>query len=215
MSDIHTIVAESRDKGAKGAARAVRRLGRVPAVIYGNKQEPELISVDSRDIMRALHRGAFTSKLVDIEIGGKKNRVLPRDVQLDPVKDRPVHVDFLRIVAASQIRLMVPVIFTDDLKSPGLKKGGVLNVVRHEIEFHCRADSIPERIVISLDGREIGDSIHISSVKLPDGIRPVINTRDFTIATVAPPTKAEVETKTATAIESPAAGAAPAVGGQA
>lgn len=212
MADIHTFVAQTRDKGAKGAARAVRRSGRVPAVIYGNKQDPELISLDGRDILRALHRGAFTSKLVDIDVGGKKTRVLPRDVQLDPVKDRPVHVDFLRIVGASRIRLMVPVVFTDDLKSPGLKKGGVLNVVRHEIEFQCRADSIPEKIIISLDGREIGDSIHISAVNLPDGITPVISNRDFTIATIAPPTTQEVDVKPTAAEGAAATAASPASG---
>lgn len=200
MSEIHTIAAEARERAGKGTARAVRRTGRVPAVIYGGKEAPEIISIDRRDVMRELHRGGFTSKLFEIALGERRLRVLPRDVQLDPVSDQAIHVDFMRVGADARIRVMVPVVFTAELESPGLKRGGVLNVVRHEIEFYCRADAIPDRITISLAGREIGDSIHISHVALPDGVAPVITDRDFTVATVAPPTvvrEAEAEAKPA------------------
>lgn len=217
MSESNIIAAEARDRAGKGTARAVRREGQVPAVIYGNKEEPTLISVKQRDLLKELHAGNFTSKLYDIELGGKKIRVLPRDVQLDPVTDRPIHADFLRIVGSSRLRLMIPVHFIDHGASAGLKKGGVLNVVRHEIEFFCRADSIPEEITVSLANTEIGDSIHISSVKLPDGVKPVIANRDFTVATIAPPTTdAEPAAATAAAEAAPAAAAkAPAAGGAA
>jgi large subunit ribosomal protein L25 len=198
MSETNTIVAEARDRAGKGTARAVRRTGRIPGVVYGNKEPPELISLDTKSVVRELHRGSFTSKLFDLEIGGKKLRVLPRDVQLDPVTDRPVHVDFLRIAADSRIRVMVPTVFIDETQSPGIKRGGVLNIVRHEIEFYCRADSIPANITISLAGMDIGHSVHISHVTLPEGVRPVIADRDFTVATVAAPTiVAEVEVKPA------------------
>ena len=157
-------------------------------MIYGDKQEPALISIDERDVLRELHRGGFTSKLFDIDVGGSMTRVLPRDVQLHPVTDRPIHVDFMRVGQDAKIRVMVPVVFVNDLASPGLKKGGVLNVVRHEVEFYCGAGAIPDHITIDLTGREIGDSIHISSIALPEGVSPVISDRDFTVATVAPPT---------------------------
>lgn len=208
MSDIQTIVAEPRERGGKGTARQYRRSGRVPAVIYGNKEEPVLITLAEREVLKEMHRGAFTSRIMDVDVSGKKTRVLPRDVQLDPVSDRPVHVDFLRIVGSSRLRLMIPVVFVDDIASPGLKRGGVLNVVRHEIEFHCRADSIPEKITVSLAGTEIGHSIHISAVQLPPGIKPVIANRDFTIATIAPPTKADETLPAAAAATAEAAPAA-------
>jgi large subunit ribosomal protein L25 len=208
MSEVNTIVAEARDRAGKGTARAVRRTGRVPGVVYGNKEAPALISMESKLLVRELHRGSFTSKLFDLEIDGKKIRVLPRDVQVDPVYDRPIHVDFLRIAADSRIRVMVPTVFTDEGLSPGIKRGGVLNIVRHEIEFYCRADSIPENITISLTGTDIGHSLHISHIKLPDGVRPVITDRDFTVATVAAPTVvAEVEVKPAEAAVEGAAAA--------
>ncbi|HUN52981.1 MAG TPA: 50S ribosomal protein L25/general stress protein Ctc [Candidatus Sulfotelmatobacter sp.] len=209
MSEVNSIVAEARDRAGKGTARAVRRTGRVPGVVYGNKEAPALISVESKLLVRELNRGSFTSKLLDLDIAGTKVRVLPRDVQLHPVTDRPVHVDFLRIAANSRIRVMVPTAFIDEGLSPGIKRGGVLNIVRHEIEFYCRADSIPENITISLAGTDIGHSIHISHIKLPDGVRPVITDRDFTVATVAAPTVvAEVETKPAEAAAEGATAAA-------
>ncbi len=204
MSEIQTIAAEARGRAGKGTARAVRRTGRVPAVIYGGKEAPELISVDQLEVLRELHRGGFTSKLFEVAVGERRTRVLPRDVQLDPVTDRPIHVDFMRVSTDARIRVLVPVVFTGELESPGLKRGGVLNVVRHEIECYCRADAIPDRITISLAGREIGDSIHISHIALPDGASPVIADRDFTVATVAPPTVSR-ETEVKPAAEAAAA----------
>ncbi|WP_298727082.1 50S ribosomal protein L25/general stress protein Ctc [uncultured Ferrovibrio sp.] len=206
MRDVTTIAAEARARAGKGTARATRLKGRVPGVIYGEKQTPELISVDSRDLLKELQKGSFFSRLFTIEFNGKSERVLARDVQLDPVSDRPIHVDFQRVGKGSRIRVFIPVQFLDQDQSPGLKKGGVLNIVRHEVEFFCQPDNIPEAISISLAGMEIGHSIHISAFALPDGIKPVIQDRDFTVATIAAPLK-EDEVKPA-AEAAPAAGAA-------
>ncbi len=188
MSDTIALPAEPRERVGKGAARAVRRAGRVPAVIYGDRKDPLTISLDPRDVDRELHRPGFFATLFDVEIGGKKHRVLPRDVQLDPVSDRTVHVDFLRVAQDTEVTVNVPVNFMNDEESPGLKRGGVLNIVRHEIEFSCRADAIPQQIEIDLTGLDIGDSVHISQIDLPDGVNPTITDRDFTIASIAAPT---------------------------
>ncbi|MDJ0970645.1 MAG: 50S ribosomal protein L25/general stress protein Ctc [Kiloniellales bacterium] len=203
MSDTIALPAEPRERVGKGAARAVRRAGRVPAVIYGDRKDPLTISLDPRDVDRELHRPGFFATLFDVEIGGKKHRVLPRDVQLDPVSDRTVHVDFLRVAQDTEVTVNVPVNFTNDEESPGLKRGGVLNIVRHEIEFSCRADAIPQQIEIDLTGLDIGDSVHISMIQLPDGVIPTITDRDFTIATVAAPSavKAEAAEEQAAAAE--------------
>lgn len=212
MAQLATIAASKRANAGKGASRAIRRTGQVPAVIYGDKQNPENIMVESKALLKELHKGAFLSRLFDLEIDGKKERVLPRDVQFDPVFDRPTHVDFMRVSGAARIRLMIPVTFRDQTQSPGIKRGGVLNVVRHEIEFYCRADAIPERITISVAGLDIGDSIHISMVTLPENVKPVIIDRDFTIATIAAPSLlAEVEEVKPVAAEG-AEGAVPAEG---
>lgn len=210
MRDVTTIAAEARARAGKGTARATRLNGRVPGVIYGEKQTPELISVESRELLKELNKGNFFSRLLNIEFGGKSERVLARDVQLDPVSDRPIHVDFQRVGKGSKIRIFIPVQFLEQDQSPGLKKGGVLNIVRHEVEFFCQPDNIPESISISLAGMEIGHSIHISAFALPDGIKPVIQDRDFTVATIAAPIK-EDEVKPAAeaaAAAAPAAGAA-------
>ncbi|MDJ0934508.1 MAG: 50S ribosomal protein L25/general stress protein Ctc [Kiloniellales bacterium] len=203
MSDTIALPAEPRERVGKGAARAVRRAGRVPAVIYGDRKDPLTISLDPRDVDRELHRPGFFATLFDVEVGGKKHRVLPRDVQLDPVSDRTVHVDFLRVAQDTEVTVNVPVNFTNDEESPGLKRGGVLNIVRHEIEFSCRADAIPQQIEIDLTGLDIGDSVHISMIQLPDGVIPTITDRDFTIATVAAPSavKAEAAEEQAAAAE--------------
>ena len=193
MSDTIALPAEPRERVGKGAARAVRRAGRVPAVIYGDRKDPLTISLDPRDVDRELHRPGFFATLYDVEVGGKKHRVLPRDVQLDPVSDRTVHVDFLRVAQDTEVTVNVPVNFVNEEESPGLKRGGVLNIVRHEIEFTCRADAIPQQIELDLTGLEIGDSVHISMVKLPDGVTPTITDRDFTIATVAAPSAVKAE----------------------
>ena len=187
MAELKTLSADVRDRGGKGAARTLRREGRVPAVIYGDKKSPEMISVLSRDVTKLYNTGTFMSHLLDIEVGNKKTRVIPRDVQLDPVRDFVIHVDFLRIGAHATLDVDVPVHFLNEEASPGLKAGGVLNIVRHEIELSCPAESIPEAIEIDLTGFEMGDSIHISHVKLPAGVKPTITDRDFTIATIAAP----------------------------
>lgn len=210
MRDINTIAAEARSRAGKGTARATRLKGRVPGVIYGEKQTPELISVESRELLKEMHKGSFFSRLFTIDIGGKTERVLARDVQLDPVSDRPIHVDFQRIGKDSKVRIFIPVHFLDQDQSPGIKKGGVLNIVRHEVEFFCQPDNIPEALSISLAGMEIGHSIHISAFELPQGIKPVIQDRDFTVATIAAPTKEDeaAPKAEAAAAAAPAAGAA-------
>lgn len=212
MRDVTTIAAEARSRAGKGTARATRLNGRVPGVIYGEKQTPELISIESRDLLKEMHKGSFFSRLFSVNIGGKTERVLARDVQLDPVTDRPIHVDFQRVGKDSKIRLFIPVHFLDQEKSPGLKKGGVLNIVRHEVEFFVQPDNIPESISISLDGMDIGHSIHISAFTLPAGLKAVIN-RDFTVATIAAPTKEDETAPKAEAAAAPAA--APAAGAKA
>ena len=188
MDDITAISAEPREMAGRGAARALRRSGRVPAVIYGDDKDTLLVSVDSRDLHREIGRGGFGNRLYDVAVNGGTHRVLPREIQVDPVTDVPLHVDFLRLGARARVRLMVPVAFADEEESPGLKRGGVLNVVRHEIEFFCRADAIPQVIGLSLSGLDIGDSIHINDVTLPEGVSPTIADRNFTIATIAAPT---------------------------
>jgi large subunit ribosomal protein L25 len=187
MSTIATLSARARDRAGKGSARAARREGLVPAVIYGDKKDPFTIVVTLRDLEKLLKPGFF-SHLIDIEVAGEKHRVLPRDLQQHPVSDRALHVDFLRVSATSELMVEVPVEFINDEASPGLRRGGVLNVVRHDVEVYCLADNIPEKITIDLTGLQIGDSVHISAVKLPDGVRPTIEDRDFTIATIAAPT---------------------------
>lgn len=187
MSDQLTLSAEARERAGKGASRAIRRQGRVPAVIYGDKKEPQAIHLEERQLVKLLNTGHFMNSLVDVELDGGKVRTLPKDVQFHPVTDRPLHVDFLRIGRGATVTVDVPVRFVNEEQAPGLKRGGVLNVVRHELELNCPADAIPEEIVIALDGLEIGDSVHISSVDLPKGVTSAIEDRDFTIATLVAP----------------------------
>lgn len=186
MSTISTLSARTRDRVGKGSARAARREGLVPAVIYGDSKDPLPITVTRRDLGKLLKPGFF-SHLIDIEVDGAKHRVLPRDMQQHPVTDWAWHVDFLRVSATSEIAVEVPVEFVNDDDCPGLRRGGVLNVVRHEIEVYCLAENIPEKILVDLSGLQIGDSLHISAVSLPQGVRPTID-RDFTVATIAAPT---------------------------
>ncbi len=192
MSDLTVIAGERRDRAGKGAARAIRRSGRVPAVIYGGGAAPESITLGSRELTMLLNQGGFLSTLFSMEVDGQGTRAIPRDVQFHPVTDRPMHVDFLRLPEGATISVMVQVNFVDEEESEGLTRGGVLNIVRHEIELDCPADEIPESIEISLAGTDIGDSIHISAVTLPKGTSSVISDRDFTIVTIAAP-KIEVE----------------------
>lgn len=187
MSDMLTLSAETRDRAGKGASRAMRREGRVPAVIYGNKQEPLAIHVEEKALMKMLNTGHFMNSVVMVDAGGPI-RTLPKDVQFHPVSDRPLHVDFLRISEHAKITVAVPVTFVDQEESRGIRRGGVLNIVRHEVELVCDASEIPDEITISLKGVEVGDSIHISQVTLPEGVEPAVTDRDFTIATMAAPT---------------------------
>jgi large subunit ribosomal protein L25 len=187
MSDQLTLSAEAREGVGKGASRALRNSGRVPAVIYGNKEDPAAIHVEEKMLMKALHTGHFMNSVVMIEIGGKQVRTLPKDVAFHPVTERPLHADFLRIGEHSSVHVEVPVHFTDEATSPGMKRGAVLNVVRHELELVCDAAMIPDEIEISLHGLDIGDSIHISHVALPAGSKSAITDRDFTIATLVAP----------------------------
>lgn len=189
MSEQLTLAAEMREQVGKGASRSLRREGRVPAVIYGDKKDPVAIHLEEKALMRALMTGHFMNSTVMIDVAGKSALTLPKDVAFDPVSDRPVHVDFLRIGAHSTVTVAVPVVFTNEDDSPGMTKGnGVLNIVQHEMELVCDASSIPDQIEVSLAGREIGDIIHISDITLPKGVKPAIADRDFTIASIVPPT---------------------------
>lgn len=187
MSEQLTLSAETRERAGKGVSRAIRREGRVPAVIYGERQEPVAIHVEEKALVKALSNGHFMNTVVMIDVGGKQTRTLPKDVQFHPVTDRPLHVDFLRIGEHSTVHVEVPVRFVNEEESPGLSKGGVLNVVRHELELVCDAGSIPDEVTVDLTGYEVGDSIHISAVTLPQGASSAIDDRDFTIATIVAP----------------------------
>ena len=186
MAQANVIKASARAVGGKGTARAVRRTGNVPAVVYGGDDKAaDTIQIDANDLFNLIKKGRFLSTVFDIDVGGKTLKAIPRDVQLDPVKDVPLHVDFQRIGSDNRVRVGVPVRFINDALSPGLKRGGVLNVVRHDIEVWCPANAIPQFFEVDLTGLAIGRSVHISSVALPDGVKPTIADRDFTIATIA------------------------------
>ena len=187
MSEQLTLPAETRDRAGKGASRALRRDGRVPAVVYGDKKEPLSVHVEEKLLTKMLSTGHFMNSVVMVEVGGKPNRTLPKAVDFHPVTSRPIHVDFLRIGEHSKVNVNIPVRFDNEEASPGLKRGGVLNVVQHEIELICDAAEIPDELHIDLTGLEVGDSIHISSVNLPDGSVSAITDRDFTIATIVAP----------------------------
>ena len=187
MSDQLTIAAEPRERAGKGASRALRREGRVPAVIYGDKKEAVAIHVEARALNKLLGTGHFMNSLVQVEVNGEKTRTLPKDVAFDPVTDRPLHVDFFRLAKGAKVQVNIPVVFINEEDSPGLKRGGVMNVVRHELDLMCDADHIPDQIEIDVTGLEIGDSIHISNITLPAGSESAITDRDFTIAGVTAP----------------------------
>jgi large subunit ribosomal protein L25 len=196
MSDTMTLSASKRDRAGKGSARAARRAGLIPAVIYGDRKDPLSITLDANAFNKLISTPGIFSQLLNITVDGEKSNVLARDIQFHPVTDVPLHVDFLRISKGATIAVSVPVVFLNEEKSPGLKAGGVLNVVRYEVEVNCPATSIPENLVVDLEGTVVGDSIHISAVSLPEGVEPTITDRDFTIATIAAPTVAPVETET-------------------
>ena len=213
MANRVSIEAEARPRAGKGAARATRRDGRVPAVIYGAHEAATLISLDPRAVLRELHRGGWQSRLYEINVDGVSTRALIRDVQHHPVSDAPLHVDFQRLASGETIRVEVPVHFENDLASPGIKRGAVLNVVRHTVEVSADPDHIPEQFVADLTGLDFNDTIRWSNLIGTEGMRPVITDRDFVIATVAPPAKiADVvaEPGAASAAPTAAAKAAPA-----
>ena len=187
MSEQLTLPAETRDRAGKGASRELRNSGRVPAVVYGANQEPLSIHVEEKLLAKMLSTGHFMNSVVMIDAGGKTTRTLPKDVQFHPVTSRPVHVDFLRIGEHSKVTVAVPVRFSDEEESPGIKRGAVLNIVKHDVELSVDAAEIPDDIEISLKGLDVGDSIHISNVTLPKGATPTITDRDFTIATIVAP----------------------------
>jgi large subunit ribosomal protein L25 len=217
MSTSNKLAATARERAGKGAARATRRDGRVPGVIYGDKAAPTLISLDPRDVMREASKAGFFTRLYDIEVGGKTHRVLPRDVQFHPVNDKPEHIDFQRVGASTRVRVEVPIKLENLDKSPGVKRGGGVNLVRHEIEEWSNPATIPSRIVIDMAGLDIGDSVHINAIALPEGVKPTI-ARNFTVVALRAPsvTKAEEEKPAeAAAAAAPAAGDAKAAPGAA
>lgn len=205
MSEIQPLTAEPREEVGKGSARAIRRNGRVPAVIYGEKRAPTLITVGRNELVKLIKRGNFMTHLFEIEIAGTKEQVLPRDLQVDVVSDEPIHVDFLRLGRGAKVLVEVPVQFEDEEECPGLKGGGVLNVVRHEIECECPAIAIPEHFTFSLKGLELGDSVHISQTHIPKDVILTIGDRDFTVATIAAPSRVKtIEQEEAEAAEAAA-----------
>ncbi|MCG6114522.1 MAG: 50S ribosomal protein L25/general stress protein Ctc [Mesorhizobium sp.] len=183
----YELKAEARDRVGKGAARDIRRSGKVPAVIYGDNKPPLAITLPYKEVHLRIHAGGFLTTIATIDVDGEKHQVLPKDFQLDPVRDFTMHVDFLRVGKNTIVTVEIPVHFLNEESSPGIKRGGVLNIVRHAVECTCPANDIPEAFEIDLTGLEIGDSIHISSVTLPKGVSPTITDRDFTIATIAAP----------------------------
>lgn len=187
MADVIVLSAETRESSGKGPVRALRNEGKIPAVIYGEKKEPLLIALERKNITKLYNSGRIMATLLDIEVDGKKNRVIARDVQLDPVKDTVLHADFLRLGKATKIAVEVPVQFLNEETCPGLKAGGVLNVVRYTVELLCPADSIPGFLELDLATAELGTSLHISEISLPEGTFPTITDRDFTVATIAAP----------------------------
>lgn len=187
MSDTYVLKAEARERVGKGSARELRRNGKIPAVIYGDKQPPVSIALPYKEVTMKIHSGGFLTTIAMIDVDGKKIRVLPKDYQLDPVRDFTMHVDFLRISKGTSVTVEVPVHFVNEDASPGIKRGGVLNIVRHAVEVNCPADSIPESFIADLTGLDLGEGLHISNITLPDNVEPTITDRDFTIATIAAP----------------------------
>lgn len=184
MAEVLELKGWARARTGKGGARASRREGRIPGIVYGDNTDPQTVAVDYRAIVNELNTGHFQSTIFMLDLEGTKTRVIPRDVQLDPIRDFPIHVDFMRVGEHSLVTVDVPVRFLNEAASPGIKRGGILNVVRHEIEVRCPADAIPEHFDVDLTGLEIGDAVHISALKLPEGVRPTTTERDFTVATI-------------------------------
>ncbi len=219
MSQVPVLPATARTKSTKSVVTNIRKSGHVPAVIYGDKQAPVLIAMENKLLVRQLETAGFMTRLFDVDVGGKKFRVLPRDVQFDPVSGRALHLDFLRVSAHTRVRVSVPVAFLNAEKSPGIKRGGTLNIVHHEIEILCAPDKIPARFEVSLEGLQINDAIHLSAISLPKDIKLTTHEKDFTIATIAVPSAVRSENEAAasaaaatTAAPTAEAAAAPAAG---
>ena len=187
MANATKLTAAARDRAGKGVARETRRQGRIPCVIYGAGLPPVMISVDAAAVAREVHASNFVTRTFDIDVEGAVHHVLPRDVQFHPVSDRPIHIDFLRIDAASLVNVSVPFEFKNVETAPGMKKGGALNIVHHEIEVRCRPDQIPAHITIDMAGLDVGASVHLSDIVMPEGVTPHVTEKDFTIATIATP----------------------------
>ena len=209
MSEQLTLPAEARDRAGKGASRALRRDGRVPAVVYGQKKDALSVHVEEKLLSKMLSTGHFMNSVVMVDVAGKPTRTLPKAVDFHPVTSRPIHVDFLRISEHTKVHVNVPMRFDNEEASPGLKRGGVLNVVVHELELVCDAAHIPNEIHVQLDGLEIGDAVHISQVKLPEGVTPANTEEDFTVATIVAPSAMKAEEE-----EAAPAGEVPTVEGE-
>ncbi len=207
MAETKKLAATVRSGTGKGAARSVRREGKIPGVIYGGGEAPTPIALDWREINKLIYAGHFLTTQFEIDIDGKMTRAIPRDYQLDVVKDTPLHIDFLRLQAGSRLKINVPVHFTNQEVSPGLKRGGSLNIVRHSIEMYVPADNIPEALMVDVGKLDFNESLHIGAVALPTGCKPTVN-RDFTIVSVAPPAAKSEESPAAAAAAAPAAAAA-------
>jgi len=201
MAELTNLSAQQREGVGKGANRSLRRSGRVPAVVYGDNAPQEMISLEARELRRALHNPRFFSTLCSLQVDGQAVRVLPREVQLHPVSEEPLHIDFVRVGRHATVTVTVPVVFLNEDISRGLKRGGVLNIVRREVELLCPVDAIPGEITLDLKDADIHDSLHISQVSLPEGVRPAIADRDFTIATISAPTLMVEEEEEAAAVE--------------
>jgi large subunit ribosomal protein L25 len=215
MAGMRTLAATARKGTGKGAARSARREGRIPGVIYGGGEAAEPIALDHRELNKLIYAGHFLTTIFELDVGGAKQRVIPRDYQLDPIKDQPLHVDFLRLKPGSSLRVQVPVHFINQDISPGLKKGGSLNIVRHAIEMRVPADAIPEAVIADLASLQIHDSVHITDLPLPEGCRPTQRERDFTIASISAPLVAAEEPAAAAATSAAPAAAPDAKAGKA
>ncbi|BDA85818.1 50S ribosomal protein L25 [Aureimonas sp. SA4125] len=193
MSETFTVKAEAREQVGKGAARHLRRNKMVPAVIYGDKQPPLSIAIPYKETFLKLHAGGFKTTIMTIDVGGKQIRVLPKDYQLDPVKDFLIHVDFLRVSSRTVVAVEIPVHFENEEAAPGIKvQGGMLNIAHHSVAVHCPAESIPEAFTVDLTGMEIGAAIHASDLKLPKGVT-LDDEHDFVVATIVPPMAEELD----------------------
>lgn len=207
MSDTVEMLAEARTRTGKGPARVLRRADRIPGIVYGEGGEPVMVSLTGKDLRKALESVQFMNTLLNLKIeGGRPLRVLPKDVQLHPVTDRPVHVDFIRVAEGARVTVEVPVSFVNEEDSPGIKRGGVLNITRREVEITCPADRIPDELTFDLKGAEIGDSLRISQIRFEDGVEPTIQDRDFMIASIVAPTLTPEDEEPETAAEAPEQG---------